>query len=221
MALGESIGVILAYEFGEGKALYQPLDGEIAQTLRGLFRTSDPNVLRQLTFLAQLNSSFVKDIPNQIKNKVLDWALSLEAAGVTGENQSFTDPEKQLARLLNFVINDNSTNIHAGTMQGVFQVGSPQAIQNATITIDSKVADAIDKIANAVASSQELDDVDKQDIRASLALIKDLAAKEQTTKSKMKLNEKLSAIATTISIATGLVPVVEPLLHLIRAKLGL
>jgi hypothetical protein len=105
-------------------------------------------------------------------------------------------------------------------MQGAFQIGSSHATQNATVTIDSKVADAIDRIAEAVASSPELDDVDKQEVKASLGFIQDLAVREQTTKSKMKLSEKLSAIAATISIATSLAPVVEPLLQLIKNKLG-
>jgi hypothetical protein len=219
--LGESIGRVLTYIEREGRSIYQRLDGDVAHQIRSLFRASDPAIVSQLTFLAELNPTFIHDIPNQIKNKILDWALSLEKAGITGDDQSFTDPEKRLAQLTNFFFSDHSTNkTQAETMQGAFQIGSSHATQNATVTIDSKVADAIDRIAEAVASSPELDDVDKQEVKASLGFIQDLAVREQTTKSKMKLSEKLSAIAATISIATSLAPVVEPLLQLIKNKLG-
>jgi hypothetical protein len=81
-----------------------PIRGQEAEEIRGRFQTSDPDILQQLTFFVRLNDVQIKAVPEHIKNKVLDWACKLEEAGVTGDDQSFTDKEKRIAETINFHI---------------------------------------------------------------------------------------------------------------------
>lgn len=66
-----------------------------------------PMFNEQVTFLCRMNDSQIKGIPEQIKDKVLDWACALEQAGVHGENMSFDDREKQIAHTITFNISQS------------------------------------------------------------------------------------------------------------------
>jgi hypothetical protein len=43
-----------------------------------------------------------------VKNKILDWACDLESAGVTGDNQSFSDREKRDGQTVTFNISGSN-----------------------------------------------------------------------------------------------------------------
>lgn len=195
--------------------LYVEVDESAATTLRSMFDTNMPEYVERFTFFRKLNSAQVRDIPNQIKNAVLDWALKLEAAGINGEGHSFSPNEKQVAQTVTYIY-DHSTNKITGTLQGAFQIGSAHATQNATVTTNSTVGEALSKIDEAVAASPELDDVDKGEIRSAVSLIRDLAAQRPSEKAKLKINEKLSAIVSAISITTTLSPHVAIFIQIIR-----
>ena len=89
-----------------GQCMYIPLPPEVTRSLHGALKCNKPEMLHHLTFIAQLDSSRVHAIPEHVKNRVLDWACGLEAAGVTGEDQSFTDKEKQAAQTVVFNISN-------------------------------------------------------------------------------------------------------------------
>lgn len=106
----ESIGKIIAFidAMKEGRGgLYVPLSEEMAESIRRQLRCTFPEILDQITFLAHLNSTSVANIPEQVKNKVLDWACTLEAAGVTGEGVAFSEKDKQIASSVIFNIHDS------------------------------------------------------------------------------------------------------------------
>lgn len=108
--LVDSIGTVvsLLISIDKGKELYFPVPDNMASDLRNMLRSDNPDVLQQLTFHAKLNNSQIRDIPEQVKNKVLDWACVLESAGVTGEGHTFSPQEKQNAQTVVFNIS-NST----------------------------------------------------------------------------------------------------------------
>jgi len=80
---------------------------------------------------------------------------------------------------------------------------------------------AIQKIDDAVKQSGEIDDVDKRDIRASLDLIRDLAGKDATPKSKQKITEKLAAVVAMVESCEKLAPVVKPLIAYLKTKFSI
>jgi AbiTii len=98
--LRESISSIVAMidgvKSGRRSALFFNVRGEIDTMIRSHLRI-DPPYERQFTFLMRLNITQVTAIPDQIKDKVLDWACALEAAGVLGEGVSFSQKEKEIA----------------------------------------------------------------------------------------------------------------------------
>jgi hypothetical protein len=105
-----------------GKGLYLPTGEEMSKFVRKGLQCTFPEILDQLTFLVQLNESQVRDIPEQVKNKVLDWACKLESAGVTGDGVSFSQKEKEAAQHVTFnishstvgQISDSGSNISRG-----------------------------------------------------------------------------------------------------------
>ncbi len=81
MGVAEPISTIMNWIEADSKnhGLYLPVsDTGLTQQLRSGF---DPWIADQITFLLHLNMTQVKAIPDQIKDKVLDWALALERAG--------------------------------------------------------------------------------------------------------------------------------------------
>jgi hypothetical protein len=94
-SISEVMALIAAQQRGNG--LYIDVGPDMSRELRSMFQSRRPEILNQLTFLLQLNESEIRDIPEQAKNKVLDWACKLESAGVTGDGVSFSTEEKQLA----------------------------------------------------------------------------------------------------------------------------
>jgi hypothetical protein len=88
--------------------IYRVIDGEMGERLRNMMQCDWPEILNQISFLARLNKSQLRAIPEQIKDKVLDWACALERAGVTGDGQSFSGPEKTSAERVVFNITDST-----------------------------------------------------------------------------------------------------------------
>ncbi len=90
-----------------GNGIYFPVvEGtKIAGLVRSLYRVN-PMVEHQISFLLHLNESQIKAIPEQIKDKVLDWACALEAAGVTGDGLTFSAKEKEIAHAITFNLNN-------------------------------------------------------------------------------------------------------------------
>jgi hypothetical protein len=77
---------------------------EIADQLRNVLDSNDPGLLNRITFLSRLSDSDLSNIPEQVKNRILDWACKLETAGVTGDGQSFTSQERSAAQHVVFNI---------------------------------------------------------------------------------------------------------------------
>lgn len=107
----QSIGTVATWisdlKTNEG-ALYIKVSPEMQSLIRSGVKSDLPEILRQVTFLARLNDSQIRNIPEQVKNKILDWACTLESKGVTGNEQSFSDQEKQVAQTVIFNINNSS-----------------------------------------------------------------------------------------------------------------
>jgi hypothetical protein len=112
----EPISTLLSYvdAMDKGNDLYMPIDGDLAETIRGHLRSSCPEILRQLTFLTKFNQAQIRNIPEQVKNRVLDWACKLEMAGVTGDGVSFSAKEKEIAQSMVF----NLTHCKVGQISG-------------------------------------------------------------------------------------------------------
>jgi hypothetical protein len=108
--LRDSISSVLATieQLGGNNQAYVPVDNDgLAEEIRDYFRIN-PMFAHQVSFVSKLNRLQIRAIPEQIKDRVLEWACDLEAAGVTGDGLSFSEQEKQIAHSITFNIH-NST----------------------------------------------------------------------------------------------------------------
>jgi hypothetical protein len=108
MPVREPISTVLAWIDHGARGVYNVIaeGSESSELIRQAFQFN-PMFADQLTFLFHLDSSQIKAIPEQIKDKVLDWALALERAGVTGEGMTFSKEEKQIGHSVTFNITDS------------------------------------------------------------------------------------------------------------------
>jgi hypothetical protein len=90
----------------KGEGLFLPIQ-RAWDVDQGLRRRINPLFRDQVSFLLRMNPSQIKSIPEQIKNKVLEWACDLEVAGMTGDGISFTEKEKTIAHSITFNISDS------------------------------------------------------------------------------------------------------------------
>jgi hypothetical protein len=120
----EPISVVLNWIKGldSGTHLYLPINegSGLSHSIREIYGF-DPTIAQQVSFLERLNESQIEAIPERIKDTVLDWALALERAGVTGDGMSFSATEKQIAHNIVFYINNSTVDqiTTSGTNQKV------------------------------------------------------------------------------------------------------
>lgn len=75
-----------------------------------------------------IDKSTLKDITEQVKNKILDWVLILEEKGIIGNEVSFSDAEKIKARNDPQIIN-YTTNIYGNVEDTQIQQGTNNSSQ--------------------------------------------------------------------------------------------
>lgn len=91
----------------------------------------DPQIAQQISFVMKPNVAQVRAIPERIKDKVLDWALALEAAGIKGENMSFSTKEKETSHNVNL-------SIYGGVNGGIVAANSTLTNNKITYTYNDK-----------------------------------------------------------------------------------
>ncbi len=113
---------------------------ENQRKLRNALSPSIAVALNHITLMSKLDEFQLRNIPEQIKNKILDWALKLEEAGIHGEDQKFSNNDKDAARHIIINIHDQSTKITGNNIQGALQVASPHATQTTSLKKTKKKA---------------------------------------------------------------------------------
>lgn len=116
----QSLGSIedLLADRREGILFFQ-LDGEIEKAILDF----NGGRLRQVGL--QMDPSRLSDVIDAVRNRILDWALDMERAGVMGEDMSFSNHEKKVAQGVSITI---------GTVNGGMNTGDASGA-NARITL--------------------------------------------------------------------------------------
>jgi hypothetical protein len=112
-----------------------------------------------------------------------------------------------------------SGGIYIGTNYGPVQAHSPHGTQHATVNINQQVLELVNKIKASTDRSDELDDLDKEEVRHQLDRVCDIAKGPPTAKTKATINDKLVAIEKTISVATKTAALVTPWIVVLREYL--
>jgi len=102
------IATVLTWIEHDAQGIFYPIEAG-SEGSRIIHRTFqfDSMHANQITFLMHLSCSQIKAIPERIKDKVLDWALTLERAGVTGEGMTFSPEDKRIAHSVVFNVTDS------------------------------------------------------------------------------------------------------------------
>jgi hypothetical protein len=132
----ESVGTI-EHLLSTTKELVVPLDGGQIKFLSEL-----ANVPQLPMFLMLSSGSFVA-ILDAVRNKVLDWSLSLQADGIMGEGMSFRPEEKEKVSGKGDTYNIGSISNFSGNLGG--QVGG-----NVSATSSQNVGQELEKVAGLV-----------------------------------------------------------------------
>lgn len=103
------------------------VQGDAAEKIWDVLATLGNTLLRNYAHVyQQLDTSSLENIPERVKDAVLDWACSLEEAGVHGEGQSFSNVEMRDARS----VNPPGVNVTIyGSFNGSLQAGNADSTQ--------------------------------------------------------------------------------------------
>lgn len=170
-------------------------------SLHFTFPPETEHVLRQgIQFSLQpslnINVSQLKRIIEAVRGRILDWSLSLEAAGVIGEGMSFSREEKQKAQAVTYNIgNFIQGDVHQS------QVGTEHSTQsNASEHIDLPRLLEVLSVVNRDAQLFGLSEESKKEL---LAEAQTLEAQAQSPKPKISIIK--AGLASMRSIFEGAV----------------
>ena len=139
-----------------------------------------------------------KDIVEQVRNAILDWAIGLEKAGILGDGIGFTMEEKKKAA-------EASPSIHIENFTGNFHQGDVMGNQNRTM-IDSTDNSENSLTLNTVFEQliQAVNDsVSKSDDREALIKIIDGMEKTKGTTGYMPWFQKIVGYAADYATLLG------------------
>lgn len=88
---------------GQSGTLTRGFAPEQQHILQTMFR-------RETEFRCFVQHSQIAGILDEIRNRILEWAISLDQLGVKGDGLSFSDAEKEMAHGVSFQVNGNVTN---------------------------------------------------------------------------------------------------------------
>lgn len=110
------------------QSLYLPLPNHLVVKLNEMLNVSTPRISNSIS------PGVIVQILQRVRDMVLDWALELSRAGITGEGMSFTQNEREKAA---------ASSISIGTFNGSFSNGDASG-ENSTINISSSLDIASD-----------------------------------------------------------------------------
>jgi AbiTii len=153
-------------------------------------------------------SSFVR-ILDAVRNLVLDWAIGLERAGVTGDGISFTPEEQRQAHTASSVINVGPI----GSMTGNIGIDIASGdIINAPVNVE-KVRNLVSQVRSS-ASALTNEGVDGEALTAAIKAIEQQLSAEHPTLLRHALSEleKVVMKASGSLIAQGVLAVLHQIL---------
>ncbi|WAC25199.1 AbiTii domain-containing protein [Blastomonas sp. SL216] len=152
--LREPLSSVEALASGEGTTCSIGLDAHLETMVK------EAMGLTNCAFNIVFSKSMLVSVIDRVRDLVLDWAVSLERQGVSGEGISFSMNEKHRASGASITIQGNVANLHSGDITGHQNrvvINSVDASQNTmdfqtlfqslTSTINQQVASEADRTA--------------------------------------------------------------------------
>lgn len=130
----------------------------------------------QMQMAIHVSKTAAADIIEKVKNTLIEWTLELEAKGILGDEMSFNEQEKEIAKTMPQQVNNyyGPTNVINGD--------KIQANAGNTVTayFDYElVRNAVDEIDDSIQKSEELSQEDKEE---ALELLREINSKIDSRK---------------------------------------
>lgn len=166
-----SLSEIISLCKGSGSSLVFSLTAENQKVLNA--GSSAPI---QMQMAIHVSKSAAADIIEKVKNTLIEWTLELEAKGILGDEMSFNEQEKEIAKTMPQQVNNyyGPTNVINGD--------KIQANAGNTVTayFDYElVRNAVDEIDDSIQKSEELSQEDKEE---ALELLREINSKIDSRK---------------------------------------
>ncbi len=192
-SIGQAIGTledVTHRSKGGAGYLAFPLPGAAQQALA---RMTGFNMEFQLHF----DASSASGILDAVRNRVLDWSISLEKAGVTGEGMTFTGREREAAKAMT-----------GGNTYHIQNVGILGDVAHSSVSNNQSVTYTTSQLSEICSAVEQIDAALPQlsgDIRGSVdeAIRYIKAELQQPAPSSSKLHSALASIRTTCEGAAG------------------
>ena len=188
-----SISELLSLCNGNGSSVVMTLTGELQNSLN---KMCDVPIHMQMAI--HIPKPAVADIIEKVKNTLIEWTLELESKGVLGEEMSFSEQEKEIAKSIPQQVNNyyGSTNVINGTTEKL-QANAGNIV---TAHFDYEIAKkAVDEIDDSIQKSKELSQEDKDE---ALELLRDIRNKIDTKKKDTVIKSALVGLKDFL-ISTG------------------
>lgn len=149
-----------------------------------------------------IGRSQIQGLVDAVRNKVLDWSLRLEAAGVMGENMSFSDEEKARGRQETATYQiQNQTIIH-GMSQSQVQQGAASSLQTYVQTsVDMAAINSLILNIRDAINSLTISESERAEVLADLATLE--AQKASPKPRQGVIRETLHSLRTILEGAVG------------------
>lgn len=154
----QSVASLEQIDLNDGN-IHWPMTADMIRMLNEIMEVSFGRMV------VRLGGGQIAHILESTRGRVLDWALKLEEAGVTGQGLSFTDKEREIAQTNPTIAIHNS-----GTMVGAFGTGNTATGISVVGADASALAAAIEQIS-ANTGSLVSAGVDERALRESLGRI--------------------------------------------------
>jgi len=125
---------------------------EDGKTLKCDYRPEVESMIRKITssdlhFTLQTGKAAIEGILDCVRNKILDWAITLEERGIPGEGMTFLKQERAGA---------GTTNIHIANFQGnIGNIANSAVTQNLSMTVSRNDFESLKSVLNSHGVSQE------------------------------------------------------------------
>lgn len=177
--LGDSISDIIELHNKSKEHFVMNFSADVVKLLN-----SCCNIPVETNYALHVSTHLLQAIIDKVANCLLEWTLKLEESGILGENMSFNETEKNLAKGLPQQINYYGTVINGDVSGGQFVSGN-----NNTVTYNSdNVKSAVDEIRKSL--DNEI--ISNEDMESALEILEDIS-------SKLEQNKKPSIIRSAFA----------------------
>ncbi|MFC5371411.1 hypothetical protein ACFPIF_02530 [Brevundimonas faecalis] len=158
--VGESVSALEALAASTDDNFHIPVSHDIAAQILKIEFLGTPKVA------VFFNKNVFTDILDQVRTRVLDWALELEKAGIMGEGVSFSPVEKERAANVNITVGTMSGNLMAGDVSGP----NARANMGSTDNSSNNIGDTLTQLSKAIEAGVE----NEADRQAMLETVRDM-----------------------------------------------